>query len=156
MSRIRQAAATMKPGAWLIVGGGWTTNQFKERRLPTQAELEMAAPNNPVYVQLGCSWVLMSRSGLRLLNIGDTQGIPAGVKFERDASGKLTGEFPEPACRRRPLRQASAAHLRAGTRWHPKFSASSIALDSPAPAILAETIFRLQNTRPFSSGSNIK
>src|SRR5262249_31092511 len=51
MNRIRQAAATMKPGAWLIVAGGWTTNQFKERRRPTQAELEAAAPNNPIYVQ---------------------------------------------------------------------------------------------------------
>jgi hypothetical protein len=91
MSRIRQAAATMKPGAWLIVGGGWTTNQFKERRLPTQAELEMAAPNNPIYVQLGYSWVLMSRSGLRLLNLATDADLPAGAKFERDASGKLTG-----------------------------------------------------------------
>ena len=53
LDRIRQTAATMRPGAWVIVGGGWTTNQFKEKRRPTQAELETAAPNNPVYVQLG-------------------------------------------------------------------------------------------------------
>src|SRR4026209_2417067 len=34
LARIRQTAATMKPGAWVIVGGGWNTNQFSEKRLP--------------------------------------------------------------------------------------------------------------------------
>src|SRR5262245_45035397 len=42
LDRIRQATASMKPGTWVIVGGGWNTNQFKERRRPTQAELEAA------------------------------------------------------------------------------------------------------------------
>jgi predicted amidohydrolase YtcJ len=91
MNRIRQAASTMKPGAWLIVGGGWTTNQFKERRRPTQAELEMAAPNNPIYVQLGYSWVLLSRSGLKLLNIESDANLPPGARIEKDANGNLTG-----------------------------------------------------------------
>src|SRR5262245_41232541 len=53
VERIRVAARTMKPGAWLIVAGGWNVQQFKENRRPTQAELLEAAPNNPVYVQLG-------------------------------------------------------------------------------------------------------
>ena len=53
LGRIRQAARTMKAGSWLIVAGGWNVQQFKEKRVPTQAELTAAAPNNPVYVQLG-------------------------------------------------------------------------------------------------------
>jgi predicted amidohydrolase YtcJ len=48
LGRIRDAARTMKPGAWLIVAGGWNVDQFQERRRPTQAELVAAAPNNPV------------------------------------------------------------------------------------------------------------
>src|SRR5215831_11555331 len=60
LGRITQASRTMKPGAWLIVAGGWNVQQFKERRLPTQAELVTAAPSNPVYVQLGYGWVLMN------------------------------------------------------------------------------------------------
>src|SRR5437588_8118450 len=44
MGRITQAARTMKPGAWLIVAGGWNVQQFKEKRRPTQAELTAAAP----------------------------------------------------------------------------------------------------------------
>jgi predicted amidohydrolase YtcJ len=81
----------MKPGAWVIVGGGWTANQFKERRRPTQDELERAAPNNPVYVQLGYSWVVLSRSGFRALNITTDADLPAGARLERDSSGNLTG-----------------------------------------------------------------
>src|SRR6185295_5195533 len=57
MARIRAAAQRMPPGAWLIVAGGWNELQFAERRRPTQAELEAAAPNNPAYVQLGYGWV---------------------------------------------------------------------------------------------------
>ena len=52
LARVR-AAAQARPGAWLIVAGGWTEKQFKEGRRPTQAELQAAAPSNPVYVQLG-------------------------------------------------------------------------------------------------------
>src|SRR6476646_1581390 len=60
VSRIRQAARTMKPGAWLIVAGGWNVQQFKEKRLPTQADLTADAPNNPVYVQLGYGWAMIT------------------------------------------------------------------------------------------------
>src|SRR5436305_2260095 len=38
LGKIRQGARTMKPGAWLIVAGGWNVQQFREKRVPTQAE----------------------------------------------------------------------------------------------------------------------
>ena len=44
MARIGAAARRRPPGAWLIVAGGWNELQFAERRRPTQAELEAAAP----------------------------------------------------------------------------------------------------------------
>ena len=53
LDRIRDASHSMSPGAWLIVAGGWNVQQFRENRRPTQAELIAAAPENPVYVQLG-------------------------------------------------------------------------------------------------------
>ena len=91
LDRIRQTAAAMKPGAWVIVGGGWNPNQFSEKRRPTQTELEKAAPNNPVYVQLGYTWVVLSRSGFKVLNISGDADLPAGARLEKDASGNLTG-----------------------------------------------------------------
>ena len=62
LDRIRQAAHSMPPGAWLIVAGGWNVQQFRENRRPTQAELVAAAPDNPVYVQLGYGLAIMTPS----------------------------------------------------------------------------------------------
>ena len=89
--RIHEGAGAMKPGAWLIVAGGWNVEQFKEKRRPTQAELLAAAPNNPVYVQLGYGWVVMTPAALKTLNIASDADLPAGAKLDRDASGNTTG-----------------------------------------------------------------
>ncbi len=89
--RIHQTALATKPGAWLIVAGGWNTNQFKERRRPTQAELVAAAPNNPVYVQLAYGWVVMTPAALKALKIASDADLPPGATFERDANGNPTG-----------------------------------------------------------------
>jgi len=91
LDRVREASKVMKPGSWLIVAGGWNANQFKERRRPTQTELESASPNNPAYVQLGYGWVLMTRSGFRALNISSDADLPGGGRLERDAAGNPTG-----------------------------------------------------------------
>jgi len=91
IGRIHEASRTMKPGAWLIVAGGWNVQQFKEQRRPTQAELLAAAPNNPVYVQLGYGWVMMTPAALRALNIAADADLPAGGRLDRDADGNLTG-----------------------------------------------------------------
>jgi predicted amidohydrolase YtcJ len=91
LGRISEAARTMKPGAWLIVAGGWNVQQFKENRRPTQAELVAAAPNNPVYVQLGYGWAMLTPLAYKALNITSDADVPSGGKMERDPSGKPTG-----------------------------------------------------------------
>jgi len=91
LSRIHDAARTMKPDSWLIVAGGWNVDQFQERRRPTQAELVAAAPDNPVYVQLGYGWAILTPAGLRALNITSDADLPSGGKLEKDAADKLTG-----------------------------------------------------------------
>src|SRR5690606_23340667 len=78
LERIRAAAQRRPPGSWLIVAGGWNELQFAERRRPTQAELEAAAPNNPVYVQLGYGWVVMTDDGFDALGIRTEADLPAG------------------------------------------------------------------------------
>jgi predicted amidohydrolase YtcJ len=91
LARIRAAAARMPPGAWLIVAGGWNELQFAERRRPTQAELEAAAPSNPVYVQLGYGWVVMTDDGFAKLGIKSEADLPSGGTLGRDGE-RLTGE----------------------------------------------------------------
>ena len=91
LDRIRAAAHTMAPGAWLIVAGGWNAQQFRENRRPTQAELMAAAPDNPVYVQLGYGWAMLTPKALEKLKIASDADLPAGGKLERDSDGKPTG-----------------------------------------------------------------
>jgi predicted amidohydrolase YtcJ len=91
LGRIRAAARTMKPGSWLIVAGGWNVQQFEENRRPTQAELTAVAPNNPVYVQLGYGWSMMTPLAHKALGLSTEADLPSGGRFERDGSGALTG-----------------------------------------------------------------
>ena len=91
MERIAAAARTARPGQWIIVAGGWTEQQFAERRRPTQAELMAAAPDHPVYVQLFYSAALMTPAGFKALNIASDADVQPRGKIERDAGGSGTG-----------------------------------------------------------------
>jgi predicted amidohydrolase YtcJ len=91
LGRVKDAARTKKPGAWLIVAGGWNVQQFRENRRPTQAELVAVAPENPVYIQLGYGWSMLTPAAHKALRITSEADLPAGGRFERDASGMPTG-----------------------------------------------------------------
>ena len=91
LDRIRQASHSRTPGAWLIVAGGWNPQQFAENRRPTQTELVAAAPDNPVYVQLGYGWAILTPKALDKLHIASDADLPPGGKLERDSDGKPTG-----------------------------------------------------------------
>jgi predicted amidohydrolase YtcJ len=91
VARIHEAAQTKKPGSWLIVAGGWNVDQFRERRRPNQAELVAAAPANPVYVQLGYGWAMLTPAAFQSLHITSDADLAAHGRLERDAAGKPTG-----------------------------------------------------------------
>jgi len=91
MGRIAAAARTARPGQWIIVAGGWTEQQFAEKRRPTTAELMAAAPDHPVYIQLFYSAALLSPAGFKALNIAGDADVPPRGKIERDAGGNPTG-----------------------------------------------------------------
>ncbi len=99
IGRLRDASKRMPPGAWLIVAGGWTERQFADKRRPTQKELVAAVPDNPVYVQLGYQWALMTPKALEALKITRDEDLPTGGRLERDGNGALTGAVagPQPA-----------------------------------------------------------
>lgn len=50
LETVRGAAAERAPGTWITTLGGWHPTQFTERRMPTRAELDAAAPRHPVFV----------------------------------------------------------------------------------------------------------
>jgi predicted amidohydrolase YtcJ len=93
LDRIREAARTQAPGSWIIVAGGWTAQQFAEKRRPAVDEVTAAAPDNPVYIQELYSWVLLTRKAMQALNIREDGDVPPRGRLTRDAAGRPTGEI---------------------------------------------------------------
>ena len=91
LEKIRQAGKTQKPGSWIVVAGGWTEEQFQEKRRPTPAEVASAAPDNPVYIQHLYDWLLLSPKALAALNIREDADVAPGGKLERDGDNRPTG-----------------------------------------------------------------
>jgi predicted amidohydrolase YtcJ len=91
LDKIRQAAAIRKLGSWIVVAGGWTEEQFAERRRPTPKEIAEAAPDNPVYIQHLYDWVLLSPRAMEALSIRSDADVTPGGKLELEDGGKPTG-----------------------------------------------------------------
>ncbi len=92
LRQIAAAAKTKPAGTWIVVGGGWVPTQFAERRFPTRADLDAAAPKHPVYVQYLRQGALLNTAALAAVGISRGTPDPAGGHFERDPrTGEPTG-----------------------------------------------------------------
>ena len=91
LAKLANAARTQPAGAWIIVAGGWTEEQFAEKRRPTPQEIAQAAPDNPVYIQHLYDWALLSPKAMEQLNIHEDSDVAPGGRLERDARNKPTG-----------------------------------------------------------------
>jgi predicted amidohydrolase YtcJ len=58
LNMIREQAKRTPASHWVRVLGGWSPYQFREKRMPTVAELNEAAPDTPVYVLFAYSEAL--------------------------------------------------------------------------------------------------
>ncbi len=98
LARVRDAAARTPPGEW-IVGMHYDDTLLEERRPPTAAELNAAAPAHPVYLShMSGHLAVASEMALARAAVTEATDVP-GVM--RDGAGRLTGE----------LREAAAMHL---------------------------------------------
>jgi predicted amidohydrolase YtcJ len=88
---IRSRAATAKAGDWIVLTQVFIT-RLREQRFPTRAELDAAAPHNPVYFGTGPDAAVNSLA-LQLSGIGRDFRIADGTpgRIERDAGGAPTG-----------------------------------------------------------------
>jgi predicted amidohydrolase YtcJ len=91
LDQIRQAAKAQAPGSWIVVAGGWTEEQFAEKRRPTPQEVAEAAPDNPVYIQHLYDWLLLSPKAMETLSIGSDADVTPGGKLDLGSDGKPTG-----------------------------------------------------------------
>ncbi len=85
-----QAARTPAP-QWVRVVGGWTEFQFAERRMPTLEEINVAAPDTPVFVLHLYDRALLNGAALRAVGYTKDTPEPLGGEIQRDKHGNPTG-----------------------------------------------------------------
>jgi hypothetical protein len=91
MAMLRAQAQVTPPGQWIRVVGGFTDHQFAEKRLPTLAEINAAAPDTPVFILHLYDRALLNRAALRAVGYDRSTPNPPGGLIERDAAGDPTG-----------------------------------------------------------------
>src|SRR6516225_8944701 len=91
LEKIRQAAKTQAAGSWIIIAGGWTEEQFAEKRRPTPQEVAEAGGDHPVYIQHLYDWLLLSPKAVETLGINSDADVAPGGKLELSADNKPTG-----------------------------------------------------------------
>lgn len=85
-----QAQRTPAP-QWVRVVGGFTAHQFKEKRLPTLEELNVAAPDTPVFILHLYDRALLNGAAVRVCGFTKDTPNPPGGEILRDAQGNPTG-----------------------------------------------------------------
>jgi len=93
LDMVRAKAAALGPGQWVYNLGGWSYDQFADNRTPlTRAELDQAAPDNPVYLQFTRCCAFLNSRGVEAMNLAALNE----PWVERDAAGKPTGRINDP------------------------------------------------------------
>ncbi len=91
LARVKEQAARTPPGHWVRVVGGWSPEQFAERRMPTLEEINAAAPRTPVFILYLYTSAFLNRAALEAVGYGRDTPDPPGGRIERDARGNPTG-----------------------------------------------------------------
>jgi predicted amidohydrolase YtcJ len=93
--RIRAKAKELGPGEW-ITGEGWDEALFEEKRVPLRADLDAAAPNNPVVITRAGGHSNVSNSlALKLGKIDRNTPDPPGAVIEKGPDGEPNGVVRE-------------------------------------------------------------
>src|ERR1700674_3296641 len=76
---------------WVRVVGGFTEHQFAEKRLPTIQELNIIAPDTPVFILHLYDRALLNGAALRAVGYTKDTPEPLGGEIVRNAQGAPTG-----------------------------------------------------------------
>jgi len=76
---------------WVRVVGGWSEFQFAERRMPTLEEINVIAPDTPVFILHLYDRAYMNKAALRAVGYTRDTPAPPGGEIQRDSSGEPTG-----------------------------------------------------------------
>lgn len=119
--RMLRAQALRTPAPqWVRVVGGWSEFQFAERRMPTLAEINAAAPETPVLILHLYDRALLNAAALRAVGYSKDTPDPPGGEIQRDARGNPTG-----ALIARPNATILYATLARGPKLPPEYQLNS-------------------------------
>jgi hypothetical protein len=90
---VHERAQSLRPGEW-IYGRGWDQNLWPEKRFPTKAILDAAAPDNPLILgRIDGHAIWVNSAAMVLAGVGRETKDPEGGRILRDASGDPIGIF---------------------------------------------------------------
>lgn len=91
VAAVAEAVKAAPPGAW-VRGWGLDYDRFVGGEPPTRWDLDVAAPDNPVFIlHVTGHHGLVNTRALEAAGIGQNVNDPLGGQFVRDARGRLTG-----------------------------------------------------------------
>jgi predicted amidohydrolase YtcJ len=91
MAMLKKQVAITPPPQWVRVVGGFTEHQFVERRLPTVEELNVVAPDTPVFILHLYDRAMLNGAALRAVGYTKDTPQPPGGEIVRDVNGNPTG-----------------------------------------------------------------
>lgn len=92
---VAERAAQLGPGEW-ITGYGWSEDDLEEGRRPLRADLDRAAPDNPVILtRAGGHSAVANSLALELAGIDGATAQPEGGVIEHDENGAPNGIIRE-------------------------------------------------------------
>ena len=120
MAMLKAQVAITPPPQWVRVVGGFTENQFSEKRLPTLDELNAIAPDTPVFILHLYDRALINGAALRAVGYTKDTPNPPGGDIQRDAAGWPTGLLLA-----KPNAMVLYATLAAGPKLPPEYQMNS-------------------------------
>ncbi|WP_341987561.1 amidohydrolase [Azorhizobium sp. AG788] len=91
MRMLKQQVDRTPAPQWVRVVGGFTEQQFAEKRLPTIEELNAVAPDTPVFILHLYDRALLNGAALRAVGYTKDTPNPPGGEIVKDAAGNPTG-----------------------------------------------------------------
>lgn len=91
MSMLKRQVDITPPPQWVRVVGGFTEQQFAEKRLPTIDEINAIAPDTPVFLLHLYDRAILNGAALRAVGYTKDTPNPPGGEILRDSAGNPTG-----------------------------------------------------------------
>lgn len=91
MRMLKQQVDRTPAPQWVRVVGGFSEHQFAEKRLPSLAEINVVAPDTPVFILHLYDRALLNGAALRAVGYDRNTPDPPGGVIQRDSQGNPTG-----------------------------------------------------------------